>query len=117
METICPHCGYALDENAVAFGRLFYSPRLGVCLDGVRMKMSPQCHDLCGMLMKSQGLYITRLELENKLNYHGRGNLLCVLLTQLRRALTMNDVPFVIESSRGRGLRFISDTLMPKYPS
>lgn len=107
MGTICPHCGCDYENGATAvFGRLLYSPRLGVCLDGKRIKMSPRCHELLGILMQSAGGVIERSDLEARLGYKGRSRLVSVLASQIRGALRPYGLPSLIERVGGVGLRF-----------
>lgn len=106
-QSICPHCGYDLQQDApVEFGRLSYDPRIGVMLDGKRLAMPPQCHQLLGTLMRMPGKTASKGMLAERMGYEGDGNLVDTRIAHARVALRDAGLPNLIVTVWRTGVYF-----------
>ena len=115
MTCVCPHCGYDLEPAApVEVGRLTYDPRIGVMLDGKRLRMRPQLHEILAVLMRAPGEMISYFAITERLGYEGDDTAYAsVGICQLRSHLRDAGLPEMIATVWGRGIRFDPTPLSP----
>lgn len=107
MTHICPHCGFDLVQDAViTLGRYRYDPRIGLFIDGRRLRLTRQGLEIAAMLFRAQGRVLSLGVLAERLgsSSHHFGNTLAVHMHRLRFAWADMGAPFPIKRVRGIGL-------------
>lgn len=81
-------------------------------LDGKRIRMAPQCHQILGTLMRMPGKNATKGMLAERLDYDGDRNLVDVRIAHIRAALRDAGLPNLIVTVWRMGVYFDPSPLL-----
>lgn len=101
----CPHCGHNLDaERRVRIGRLDYDPAGPVSWGGAPIALTSGERIVLGSLVHARGAIVSRSAIAERMGSEGDGNVVDVLISRLRKALSQGGAPRgMVRTCRGRG--------------